>query len=449
MKKKFVLICTGIVFFLNACSKDDTPSSAILATPVANPATEITDASFKAKWNFVSSAQNYLLDVSLSPDFTDFVTNYNAKSVNDLNDIVMNLTGGTQYYYRVRAARGTEISNYSNVISVITSGTFVNPDTPLKVKAANNFFVGAAVSSSRLSGAYNTLITTEFSSITAENEMKMEAIFTGPGTYNWTQADAIVDYAVANNINVHGHALVWHGSVPSWMNSYTGTDAEFEQLVHDYITAVVTRYVGKVTSWDVVNEAINDGGGTRNTIFLQKMGANYIAKCFQWAREADPNVLLFYNDYNTSTDISKQNDVYALIDNLKANNVPIDGVGLQMHIKYDSPTRQELQTDVDKVLARNLKLHFSELDVRANSNDSQVLNTLTPERKSAQKMKYREVVEVYNAIPTTYKYAITVWGIKDNESWILNQFNRVDWPLLFDNSFNRKVTHTGFLEGLE
>lgn len=449
MKKLFLLLCIGLTLFLNACSKEDSPMTSTLATPVANPATEITETSFKAKWNFVSSAQNYLLDVSLSPDFTDFVENYNAKSVDDLNDVVSNLASGTPYYYRVRAQRGTEKSNYSNVISVITAGTFVDPNTPLKVKAANNFFVGAAVSSNRLAGAYNTLITTEFSSVTAENEMKMESIFAGPTTYNWTQADAIVNYAIANNINVHGHALVWHGSVPSWMNSYTGTDAEFEQMIHDYITAVVTRYAGKVTSWDVVNEAIDDGGGTRNTIFLQKMGPDYIAKCFQWARDADPNVLLFYNDYNTSTDITKQNDVYALIDNLKTNNVPIDGVGLQMHIRYDSPTRQQLQTDVDKVLARNLKLHFSELDVRANSNDSQVLTTLTAERALAQKLKYREVVEVYNAIPATYKYAITVWGLKDNESWILNQYNRIDWPLLFDSSFNRKLTHTGFLEGLE
>jgi endo-1,4-beta-xylanase len=198
-----------------------------------------------------------------------------------------------------------------------------------------------------------------------------------------------------------------------------------------------------------VNESINDGGGMRNTIFKQRMGADYISKCFQWARAADPEVLLFYNDYNTSVDINKQNDVYALIDNLKTNNIPIDGLGMQMHINFESPTKAQLIADTNKAVQRNLKVHYSELDIRVNSKDSQLITTFTPERNVAQKLKCKEIVQVYNAIPAANKYAITMWGLKDNDSWIIDFFKRNDWPLLFDANFNVKKAHTGFLEGLD
>ncbi|UTN03587.1 endo-1,4-beta-xylanase [Flavobacterium bizetiae] len=463
MKIRFLLMLASVVFFINACSKDDNEAVAALEAPIANAPKDVNDHGFRAKWNYVSNSKSYLLDVSTTENFTSFVPNYNAKPVTDLNEVVAGLNGGTQYYYRVRAKSETEISGYSNVISVVTTGSSNIPEDPtfLKVKAnklANPFFIGMAVKASQLTSgsAYDIILKNEFSSISAEYEMKMDQISTASGVYNWTVADKIVAYGNANTINVHGHALVWHNSVPAWLKNYSGTDAEFAAEVKKYITDVVTHYAGKIKSWDVVNEAVDDNGGNmRNTIFLQRMGPNYVKDCFQWARNAanaagDTSLLLFYNDYATSTNIPKQDKVFSLMDDLKASKL-IDGIGFQMHNTYLSPTKVQLETDLNRAVTKGLKIHVSELDIQVNpSND---ISTFTNERRLAQKEKYKEIVKIYNALPAANKYALTVWGMKDNESWIpfsteLNHPGN-DWPLLYDSNFAIKSSHTGFLEGLD
>lgn len=463
MKIKFLLILTSLFFFLNACSKDDNEAAANLDTPIANAPKDVNDTGFRAKWNYVSNSKSYLLDVSTSADFATFVPNYESKPVTDLNEVVVGLTGGTQYYYRVRAKTDTQISDYSNVISVVTTGSSNIPEDPtfLKVKAnklAHPFFVGMAVKANQLdSGSkYDAILKNEFSSISAEYEMKMNPISISSGVYNWTAADKIVAYGNANGINVHGHALVWHNAVPNWLTNFSGTDAAFTAEIKKYITDVVTHYAGKVKSWDVVNEAVDDNSGNlRNTIFLQRMGPNYIKDCFKWARDAadaagDTNLLLFYNDYATSTNIPKQNKMFSIVDDLKASNV-IDGLGYQMHNTYLSPTKTQIETDINRAVAKGLKIHISELDIQVNpAND---ISTFTNERRLAQKEKYKEIVKIYNSIPAPNKYSLTIWGMKDNESWIpystdLNHPGN-DWPLLYDSNFAIKSAHTGFLEGLD
>ena len=463
MKIKFLLVCTSLFFFLNACTKDDNEAVVNLEAPIANAPKDVNDTGFRAKWNYVSNSKSYLLDVSTSADFATFVPNYESKSVTDLNEVVVGLKAGTQYYYRVRAKTNTQISDYSNVISVVTTGTSNVPEDPtfLKVKAnklAHPFFVGMAIKANQLdSGSkYDAILKNEFSSISAEYEMKMNPISISSGVYNWTAADKIVAYGNANGINVHGHALVWHLAVPDWLTNFSGTDAEFAAEVKKYITDVVTHYAGKVKSWDVVNEAVDDNSGNlRNTIFLQRMGPNYIKDCFKWARDAanaagDTNLLLFYNDYATSTNIPKQNKMFSIVDDLKTSNL-IDGVGYQMHNTYLSPTKTQIETDINRAVAKGLKIHISELDIQVNpAND---ITTFTNERRLAQKEKYKEIVKIYNALPAANKYALTVWGMKDNESWIpfntdLNHPGN-DWPLLYDSNFALKSAHTGFLEGLD
>lgn len=156
MKNKILLVLSSLLIFLSSCASEDQNAQLVLSTPVANPAKEISDNGFRAKWNYVSKAPTYLLDVSTSPAFTDFVPNYNAKVISDLNDLVTGLMGGTQYYYRVRAqSDDLIISEYSNVISVITTGTnnIAEDPTFIKVKVnklANPFFVGMAVKANQL-----------------------------------------------------------------------------------------------------------------------------------------------------------------------------------------------------------------------------------------------------------------------------------------------------------
>lgn len=463
MKNKILLIYTLVLFSFTSCSNETDGIESSLKTPTANAASDVTNNSFRARWNFVSFSKTYLLDVSLSPDFNTFLPNYNAKVVLDLNEVVTGLDGGTKYYYRVRAQNESQISVYSNVVTVFTTGSSVIPEDPtfLKVKAnklANPFFVGVAVKANQLNSgsAHDVVLKNEFSSISAEYEMKMDPISTASGVYNWTAADKIVKYGNDNGINVHGHALVWHNAVPTWLKDYKGTDADFALEVKKYITAVVTRYAGKVKSWDVVNEAVADNGSMRSTVFLTRMGPDYVKDCFKWAREAanaagDKDLLLFYNDYATSNNLPKQNQVYVIVDALKAASL-IDGVGFQMHNTYLSPTKTQIETDINKAVAKGLKIHISELDIAINPKGD--ITTLTSERNLIQKAKYKEIVKIYNALPKENKYALTVWGFKDNESWI--PFNSVDlnrpwndWPLLYDSNFNLKSAHTGFLEGLD
>lgn len=459
MKIKFIhtfyIFIIGSLFTLVNCANAGDDSDIVktigLGSPITSLATNVTSEGFTVRWTRVYKADGYELDISTNENFEAFVIGYESKPVITFNEDVYGLDKGTNYFYRVRAVNSAENSENSGVFQVTTlEGDEPEPTAYLK-DAATSFFTGMAVKASQLinGSKYDEILKNEFSSISAEYEMKMNVILPSKGNYDWSKSDVIVDYAIANGINVHGHALVWHESTPDWLENYTGTNEEFEQEVQDYITAVLTRYKGKVASWDVVNEAINNADGSlRSTVYSQKMGNDYIAKCFQFARDADPDALLFYNDYSVTTNETKQTAIFNLIDDMQSNSVPIDGVGFQMHIQYSSPSVNQMQTAVDKVIERGLKLHFSELDVRVNPDED--ITSLMDERAVAQKNKIKEVVEIYNAIPAENKYAITVWGMKDDESWLLSFHNNYnEWPLLFNSNFEIKKAHTGFLEGLE
>ncbi|WP_298315175.1 endo-1,4-beta-xylanase [uncultured Aquimarina sp.] len=449
----YVMVCLTILSFMSCSSDDDNNSSSGAVAPVAQEASDIALTSFRANWNNVFRASGYVLDVSTDSGFSSFVEGFDNLSINQLSQSVTGLNSNTTYYYRVRAVVGGVVSGNSNTISVETNTEFPD-DVTLKSATENNFFVGVAVSEARTNiSSYDEIYTREFSSITAENDMKMASIFTGIDNtgaiiYDWSKVDALVDYAETNNLNVHGHTLIWHRSLPQALENFSGTDQEFEDLIEQYITDVLTRYQGKINSWDVVNEAIDDDPGVqwRNTLFLQRMGDNYVEKCFAFARAVDPNVKLFYNDYNMTFDGTKRGKVLVMVDDLLANDL-IDGVGYQMHIDYNFPSREQIQEATDELVAKDVLVHFAELDVKVNAAND--LTELTEERSQAQRQRVREVVEIFNAIPQNKKYAITVWGLKDDDTWLIPENNgRPEWPLLFDASFNKKEAYQGFLEGL-
>ncbi|GGZ75292.1 endo-1,4-beta-xylanase [Algibacter mikhailovii] len=314
-------------------------------------------------------------------------------------------------------------------------------------EAATTFSVGNITRASWVNGGgkHTEILKQEFNNLTSEYEMKMNIMYPSEGNYDFSAGDAIVAFAQANAMNIHGHALIWHNATPDWVTNFAGSDAEFEAMVEDYITTTLTRYKGKVRSWDVVNEALDDSSGhpLRNSVFRQKMGDDYIKKCFQFARNADPDVLLFYNDYNMASSSTKRAAMFNLVDSL---GDLIDGVGAQMHISYNGPSASSIQAVADGTVSRGLKLHFAELDIRANPNNDQTI--LTSARSDEQKAKFREVVEIYNAIPLDNKFALTTWGVRDNESWLIDFWGNIDWPLMFDENYNKKAAYQGFLEGL-
>lgn len=337
----------------------------------------------------------------------------------------------------------------------VTSPTPTPTPKATTLKEAANFPIGNIVSASRLSNDNNfkILLNKEFNSITAENDMKMASMFTGPNTYDFSKGDAIVAYAKANGFRVHGHALVWHASIPNWLKNYAGTDADFEAQVRDYIKATVAHFVtfknseGKsiVESWDVVNEHFTSDAAA--AVFNTRIGSDYVSKCFIWAREADPNVKLFYNDYSLGSQGSKASQVVSMVNAFKTTATPIDGIGMQMHIDYQNPTLATLTDNLYMLKATGLLIHFSEVDMTVNKNKA--LTSLTTERSNAQKDRYKDIAILYKTIPAAQQYGITFWGMRDNDSWLLSfNNNQNEWPLLFDSNYKYKPAFTGFLEGL-
>ena len=328
--------------------------------------------------------------------------------------------------------------------------TTTNPDRDypaLKTLAAHP--VGVAIQARHLSESGRTdVIKKVFNSITAEWEMKMNPISTGPGAYNWTGADALVDFAEENGMQVHGHALVWHQTTPAWLENFQGDDEAFEQAVKEYITTVIQRYKGRVVSWDVINEAFNDAQGLlRNSVFRRRMGDDYIARLFQYAREADPDLLLFYNDYGLTWSQPKRRAVLNMLDDFQDRGIPIDGVGLQMHMAWDSPPLEDITTTINEVVKRGLKVHLSELDVRINTDET--LEAWSEERGDIQKQRVKEVVAAFNQIPQEQRFAITLWGLRDPDTWLIDFYDRPEWPLLFDARLLPKPAYYGFVEALQ
>lgn len=418
-----------------------------LVAPSLTEASEITSTSFSVDWDFVEGADAYQVDLAKDEAFTDFVSPYQESRQSFSEVRLTDLEAGTTYYFRARSIFRDSFSQYSNTLEVTTlTANDSEPGTSLKNSA--DFSVGMAVQVARLNGQHEEVLQREFNQITSEYEMKMNIMYPSESNFDFSRADATVDWALANGIEVHGHALIWHNATPGWVENYSGTDEAFEALIEDYIKTTVTRYKGKVKSWDVVNEAFEDNSGTlRNSVFRQKMGDDYLEKCHRWTREADPDVLIFYNDYSMVIDPTKRRATIAMVEDFLDRGVPIDGVGYQMHISHDFPTKASIEAAAGEVTDLGLLLHFSELDVRANPNND--LQALTTQRAVSQQAKVREVVEVYNAIPETSKFGITIWGMKDDETWLTDFWGHPDWPLLYNADFSPKRAHTGFLEGLQ
>ncbi|TKC06810.1 endo-1,4-beta-xylanase [Pedobacter polaris] len=311
------------------------------------------------------------------------------------------------------------------------------------------FPVGAAlnVGSLKNNTNYRNLVIKEFNSVTAENAMKMNALHPSIDTYNWTDADYLVDFAKTNGKRVHGHTLNWYKSLPTWVNNFNGTTAQWEDLLKTHIETVVGHFKGKVASWDVVNEALEDDGTYRNSIWVQKLGVGYIARAFQYARNADPDALLFYNDYGHEYSATKRAAIIKLVTDLKASGVPIDGIGLQMHTRYNQ-TDANLTAAITTAAATGLKVHISELDIALNPDNSPTL-TYTTELADLQAAKYKFIVKTYNSIPKSQQYGLTTWNVTDADSWIPPTYNRPDWPLPFDHLYQRKAAYQGILDGVK
>ncbi|TDC69703.1 1,4-beta-xylanase [Actinomadura sp. GC306] len=291
--------------------------------------------------------------------------------------------------------------------------------------AQSGRYFGAAIASGRLNDSvYTTIANREFNSVTAENEMKIDATEPQRGQFNFTAADRIYNWAVQNGKEVRGHTLAWHSQQPDWMRNLSG--GALRQAMIDHINGVMAHYRGKIVQWDVVNEAFEDGNsGARRDSNLQRTGNDWIEVAFRTARAADPSAKLCYNDYNVENwNWAKTQAMYNMVRDFKQRGVPIDCVGFQSHFNSGSPYNSNFRTTLQSFAALGVDVAITELDIQGASPTT-----------------YANVTNDCLAVPRCL--GITVWGVRDTDSWRSEQT-----PLLFDGNGNKKAAYTAVLNAL-
>ncbi|MGA2890820.1 MAG: endo-1,4-beta-xylanase [Terracidiphilus sp.] len=333
--------------------------------------------------------------------------------------------------------------------------------TPTYLKEAyrGDLLIGAAVNTAQLTEQDvrgDAIIKEQFNSISPENVLKWEHIHPQPGRYDFDLADRYVAFGEKNHMFIVGHNLVWHNQVPAWVfrddKGNLVDRATLLQRLHDHISMVVGRYKGRIQSWDVVNEALDEDGTLRQSLWLKVIGEDYIAKAFQYAHEADPQAQLTYNDYSLENE-AKRNGAIALVKKLKAQGVPITSVGLQGHDSLTWPTVEQQDTTISAFAQLGVKVAISELDI-------DVLPPATQRQSAEVTLNIQQGPELnpyVNGLPDTVqqslakRYAdlfrvylkhrdvvtrVTFWGVTDKDSW-LNDWpvkGRSSYPLLFDRN---------------
>ena len=343
-------------------------------------------------------------------------------------------------------------------ILMFSFGTAVSqtadPNKGLKDYYKLFFPVGAAIRPQSVTGPEAELVLKHFGSVTAENAMKMGPIHPKENEFFWTDADAIANFAQANNLKFRGHTLCWHNQTPSWLfEDDQGNEVTKKVLLKrlkDHITAVVTRYKGKIYAWDVVNEVIDDNDEKyfRESPWYKICGEEFVAKAFEYAHEADPNALLFYNDYNTES-AGKRERIYKMLKGLLDKKVPIHGVGLQAHWSIFSPTEEALRQSIEKFSSLGLKIQFTELDISVYQSEhsrrerrADEPDTFTPEMEAKQTEQYKMVFKVFREYKDKIT-GVTFWNVSDKSSWLDNfpVRGRKNYPLLFDQNFQPKKVY--------
>ncbi|MCP8899460.1 endo-1,4-beta-xylanase [Gilvimarinus xylanilyticus] len=373
------------------------------------------------------------------------------------------------------SSSSSSVESSSSSSSVSSEGPIaIEPDFDLYATTPTDFPVGVAVSAANENysifnhsdaSARQDVITRHFSQLTAGNIMKMSYLHPQEDTFTFGDADQLVGFAETNGMTVHGHALVWHSSyqVPGFMNNY---DGDFAAMLTDHVTNVVqhfeTEYPGVVTSWDVVNEAVDQGAGDgfRRSVFYNELPPatdgdipEYLKVAFQAARDAAPDVDLYYNDYDNTANETRLNKTLQIAEALNEEGT-IDGVGFQMHIYMGYPSLSHFENAFQQVVDMGLKVKLTEIDVSVvnpyGSNppaqpeyDEQLAND--------QKQRFCQVAEVYlDTVPAEQRGGFTVWGLTDDESWLMNQFANSTgadyddvWPLLFNADLSAKPALQG------
>ncbi|MDR0866561.1 MAG: endo-1,4-beta-xylanase [Candidatus Symbiothrix sp.] len=335
--------------------------------------------------------------------------------------------------------------------------------TTLKDGYAGKFLIGAAINTNISSGrdtASIRVLQEEFNSVSPENCMKSEVLQPEKGVFFFDDADQYVKFGEENKMAIIGHCLIWHSQAPHWFfTDENGKDVSREELIQrmkDHITTVVSRYKGKIKGWDVVNEAILDDGSWRESKFYQIIGEDFIKLAFEFARAADPDCELYYNDYSMANE-GKRNGVVKMIQKIQEAGVKVDGIGMQGHCTLNFPDLNEFEKSLLAFSELGCQVNITELDltvlpgydpsvgadVAASQEYQQTLNPYAeglPEEVANQlSARYTDLFKLFLKHHDKID-RVTLWGITDDASW-RNDWpikGRTDYALLFDRNHQPK-----------
>ena len=322
------------------------------------------------------------------------------------------------------------------------------------------FMIGVALNQRNVSNQDQiNLVKAEFNSITAENDMKPGELHPKEGVWNWEKADKIADFCRQNGIKLRGHCLCWHSQFADWMfTDKKGKEVKkevFYERLREHIHTVVNRYKDVVYCWDVVNEAMADDGGRRwgpngpqkpspyrQSRHYKLCGDEFIAKAFEFAREADPNALLFYNDYSC-VDEGKRERIYNMVKKMKDAGVPIDGIGMQGHYNIYFPSEEQLEKAIVRFKELVKHIHITELDIRMNQEMGGQLQFSRGENKPVAGYMNTMLTDQYSRIFKIFRKhkdvidCVTFWNLGDRDSWLgVNNH-----PLPFDENYKPKQAY--------
>lgn len=330
--------------------------------------------------------------------------------------------------------------------------TASQPQTLRQAADASLVLIGTAVRPSLLSEAsYSATLSREFNMVEAEDAMKWWVVRASADGFDFQKGDEIVRYALAHGMKVRGHCLVWDHNNPKWLTDGQFTPAQISHLLEGHITTEMKHYAGQVFAWDVVNEALDENGNVKDSpwynqpgIGMVNKGTAYVEQSFRWARGADPKALLFYND-NGGEGLNRKSDaIYAMLKDFKQRGVPIDGVGLQMHISRLDYDTDAVAKNIERLTKLGLQVHITELDISLPV-DSQ--GEASKEDLARQAEIYRAVVRACLMNPGCT--AIQTWGFTDKYSWINSHSHGTRGAALpFDRSYQPKPAYKAMLKEL-
>ncbi|WP_052432709.1 endo-1,4-beta-xylanase [Streptacidiphilus carbonis] len=307
-------------------------------------------------------------------------------------------------------------------------------NAPLRSLAAHDgIYVGSALAAGTLASdsTYSSIAATQFDAVTPENEMKWSSVEPTQGAFDWAPADQIVSFAQDHHMLVRGHNLVWNSQLPTWLTSGSYSSAQLAALLKKHITDEVSHFKGKIYAWDVVNEPFNGDGSYVQDLWYNALGPGYIADALRWAHQADPKAVLYLNDYNIEGQNAKSDAMYALVKQLRAEGVPIGGVGLESHF-----IAGELPTDIKANMQRFTKLG---VNVAVTELDDRVELPATAAELTQQAADYGSVVT--DCVQVRGCVGVTAWEFDDGHSWVPGVFAGQGAANLYDASYQAKPAY--------